>query len=158
MATSGGHAPRNDGTGGDNNVIVHNPDGGFGGGGAGRGYNWAGGGGGGGWSSDGGDGGDGGGFGMDGHNGEHPQQMNNERFIHAVAGTTIDSAAEPRNYGYGGSGGLSIETNGCDLKILSTGNIPASGLGIAGGHRSETNSKSSELYRNGPGMGGYLTP
>ena len=50
MATSGGHAPRNDGTGGDNNVIVHNPDGGFGGGGAGRGYNWAGGGGGGGYS------------------------------------------------------------------------------------------------------------
>jgi len=50
MATSGGHAPRNDGTGGDNNVIVHNPDGGFGGGGAGRGYNYAGAGGGGGYS------------------------------------------------------------------------------------------------------------
>jgi phage-related protein len=106
----------------------------------------------------GGDGGDGGAFGMDGHNGEHPQQMNNERFIHAVAGTTIDSTAEPRNYGYGGSGGLSIETNGCDLKILSTGNIPTSGLGIAGGHRSETDSKSSELYRNSAGLGGYLTP
>ena len=50
MATSGGHAPRNDGTGGDNNVIVHNPDGGFGGGGAGRGYNYYGAGGGGGFS------------------------------------------------------------------------------------------------------------
>ena len=44
----------------------------------------------------GGDGGDGGGFGMDGHNGEHPQQMNNERFIHAVAGTTIDYAQNQR--------------------------------------------------------------
>jgi hypothetical protein len=63
-----------------------------------------------------------------------------------------------QNYGYGGSGGLCIETNGCNIEILSeTTNIPASGIGIAGGHRSETNAKSSELYRNQIGIGGYLT-
>jgi len=49
MTYSGGHAPRNDGTGGDNGT-PHNADGGFGGGGAARAYSWAGAGGGGGYS------------------------------------------------------------------------------------------------------------
>ena len=103
----------------------------------------------------GGVGGAGGGFGMDGHNGEHPQQFMHSRF---KASGTSAGRTEPRNYGYGGSGGLCIETNGCDLRILSSGNIPASGLGVAGGHRSETDAKSSELYRNKYSFGGYLTP
>lgn len=99
----------------------------------------------------GGVGGFGGGYGMDGGNGEHPVQATRQRHLGL-------NGAEPRNYGYGGSGGLCIETNGCNLEILSeTTNIPASGIGIAGGHRSETNAKSSELYRNQIGIGGYLT-
>ena len=104
----------------------------------------------------GGQGGFGGGYGMDGGNGEHPVQYNRDR--HLGFFNAINYGAEPRNYGYGGSGGLCIETNGCNLEILSeTTNIPASGIGIAGGHRTEINAKSSELYRNQIGVGGYLT-
>ena len=103
----------------------------------------------------GGAGGFGGGYGMDGGNGEHPVQTRH-RYVGVVGG--VNYRAQPRNYGYGGSGGLCIETNGCDLQIISdSNNIPASGLGIAGGHRSETDAKSSELYRNQIGVGGYLT-
>ena len=103
----------------------------------------------------GGQGGFGGGYGMDGGNGEHPQQDDRNRYIGQLGG--VDNKAEPRNYGYGGSGGLCIETNGCNIRFLSDTEIPASGIGIAGGHRSETNAKSSELYRNKIGIGGYLT-
>ena len=60
MTDSGGHAPRNDGTGGDN-TTQNNSDGGFGGGGAAFGYNYYGAGGGGGFS--------GGGSGMSGSTG-----------------------------------------------------------------------------------------
>jgi len=93
----------------------------------------------------GGYGGHGGGWGQDGGNGEHPVQMVSDRY------------QEPRNYGYGGSGGLSIQTNGCRLRFMGTGYIPASGMGISGGQRTDTDAKSSELYRNTIGIGNYLT-
>lgn len=93
----------------------------------------------------GGKGGYGGGWGQDGENGEHPQQQEPHR------------SQEPRNYGYGGSGGLSIQTNGCRLKFMETGYIPASGMGVSGGQRTDTDAKSSELYRNTIGIGNYLT-
>ena len=93
----------------------------------------------------GGQGGHGGGWGLDGGNGEHPQQELEDRF------------QEPRNYGYGGSGGLCIQTNGCRLKFMETGYIPLSGMGVYGGQRTDTDAKSSELYRNTVGIGNYLT-
>ena len=103
----------------------------------------------------GGVGGAGGGFGVDGQNGEHPQHGLPRRNGLKLGPTSV--GAEPRNYGYGGSGGLCIETSGCDLKFLSSNNIPASGLSIAGGHRTTIDAKSSELYRNTVGVGQYLT-
>ena len=114
------------------------------------------------WASDseyqrnaGGVGGAGGGFGVDGQNGEHPQHGMPER--NGLQDGVTPIGAEPRNYGYGGSGGLCIETSGCDLRFLSSNNIPSSGLSIAGGHRTATDAKSSELYRNTIGIGQYLT-
>ena len=93
----------------------------------------------------GGQGGYGGGWGLDGGNGEHLQQQEPHRF------------QEPRNYGYGGSGGLCIQTNGCRLKFMETGYIPSSGMSVYGGQRTDTDAKSSELYRNTIGIGNYLT-
>ena len=93
----------------------------------------------------GGAGGFGGGWGLDGGNGEHPQQSEQNRY------------QEPRNYGYGGSGGLSIQTNGCRVRFMVTGYSPSSGMGVYGGQRTDTDSKSSELYRNIVGIGNYLT-
>ena len=43
------------------------------------------------------------------------------------------------------------------MRFLSSNNIPSSGLSIAGGHRTATDAKSSELYRNTIGIGPYLT-
>ena len=93
----------------------------------------------------GGQGGYGGGWGLDGGNGEHPQQGLKDRF------------EEPRNYGYGGSGGLCVQTNGCRLKFTETGYIPSSGMGVYGGQRTDTDAKSSKLYKNTIGVGNYLT-
>jgi phage-related protein len=106
----------------------------------------------------GGHGGGGGKWGQDGANGEHPVQNYMDRYINKEYGP------EPRNFGYGGSGGLCIETNGAKLEFLPTGfrgpaaiddtyGIPNSGTD----DRSQEDAKSSYLYRNIPGVGGYLT-
>lgn len=93
----------------------------------------------------GGKGGFGGGYGSDGGNGEHPQQQDPNRF------------EEPRNYGYGGSGGMCIQANGARIKFMVTGYFPSTGLGVHDGERTDTHAKSSELYRNSLGIGDYLT-
>ena len=93
----------------------------------------------------GGQGGFGGGWGMDGGNGEHPQQSDPNRF------------EEPRNYGYGGSGGMCIEANGARLRFMINDYIPSTGLGVHDGERTDTDAKSSELYRNMIGIGDYVT-
>ena len=109
-------------------------------------------------SNPGGKGGHGGWWGQDGGNGEHPIQNYMDRYISAEYGP------EPRNFGYGGSGGLCIESNGAKLELLPTGfqafssdgvyAVPSSGTD----DRSKEEAKSSDLYRNFPGVGAHLTP
>ena len=82
---------------------------------------------------------------MDGGNGEHPQQSDPNRF------------EEPRNYGYAGSGGMCIEANGARLRFMINDYIPSTGLGVHDGERTDTDAKSSELYRNMIGIGDYVT-
>lgn len=96
----------------------------------------------------GGYGGFGGSFGQDGFNGEHPVQNYTERYISSTYGP------EPRSFGFGGTGGLCINTNGAILDFYPTDNIPCSGQD--GKH--ELEAKNSELYRNKIGYGSYLTP
>ena len=107
----------------------------------------------------GGMGGFGGSWGMDGLNGEHPVQAYMDRYISAEKGP------EPRNFGYGGSGGLCIETNGAKLEFLPTGvyfqgatNLADAGPCSGQDDKSILDAKNSDLYRNIPGRGNYLTP
>ena len=96
----------------------------------------------------GGVGGYGGGFGMDGANGQHPVQNYNKRYISGTIGP------EPRTFGFGGSGGLCIDTNGALVDFYPKDALPCSGQD----NKSEQDNKNSELYRNRIGKGAYLTP
>ena len=98
--------------------------------------------------NDGGAGGLGGGFGQDGRNGYHPIQNYSTRYINAQYGP------EPRNFGFGGTGGLCIDANGAILNFIG-GHIPNSGFD----NKTEQDNKNSELYRNKyASRGRYLTP
>jgi len=100
----------------------------------------------------GGVGGYGGGFGQDGRNGEHPIQAYTDRHIGLVKGTQY--GPEPRTFGFGGTGGLCIDTNGALVDFYPKDNIPCSGQD----NKTEQDNKNSELYRNRIGKGAYLTP
>ena len=100
----------------------------------------------------GGIGGAGGGFGQDGANGEHPVQNYTDRHIGLYKGTNY--GPEPRNFGFGGTGGLCIDTNGALIDFYPKDNIPCSGQD----NKTQQDNKNSELYRNRVGKGRYLTP
>ena len=105
----------------------------------------------------GGYGGFGGGFGQDGFNGEHPVQNYTERYIPEAREDGVVTRVgqpEPRTFGFGGTGGLCIDTNGAILDFYPIDNIPCSGQDF----RDELKANNSELYRNKIGYGAYLTP
>tara|TARA_Y100000034_G_scaffold64771_1_gene78397 strand:- start:1501 stop:5985 length:4485 start_codon:yes stop_codon:yes gene_type:complete len=105
-----------------------------------------------GYRNAGGIGGRGGGFGMDGNNGEHPVQNYTDRHIGLVDGAQY--GPEPRNFGFGGTGGACIDANGALIDFYPKDNIPCSGQD----NKTHQDNKNSELYRNRIGKGAYLTP
>lgn len=105
-----------------------------------------------GYRNAGGIGGRGGGFGMDGNNGEHPVQNYTDRHIGLVNGNQY--GPEPRNFGFGGTGGACIDANGALIDFYPKDNIPCSGQD----NKTHQDNKNSELYRNRIGKGAYLTP
>jgi hypothetical protein len=96
----------------------------------------------------GGNGGRGGGWGQDGQNGGHPLQNYSSRYINSSYGP------EPRTFGFGGTGGLCIDTNGALIDFYPKDNMPCSGQD----NKTALDNKNSEFYRNHVGKGAYLTP
>ncbi len=144
MPNSGGKAPRNGAFGGDNTTGVHNPDGGFGGGGAGRGWNYAGAGGGGGFSGGGAGGHNSGGGGGAGSYNSGSNQLNirgaNDSIGYVIITKlcTPDSSSQTVNIcagdtfrigssAYGSSGVYQDVLQGatCDSIVTTTVNVAA---------------------------------